>query len=97
MTPGFGYWLSFLPIDVEHTHVIGGSLIYRHELEADGDGVRQELAAWMDVINAEDAKGTYKLQRSFGSRHAEPGPLSIKEGSLLDFHRYLARRLISEA
>ena len=95
--PGFCYWLSFLPQGPAATHVIGGALIYRDELERLGAAFRSDLAGWMEVINGEDAQATWRLQASLQSRHTTRGPLSLKEGSLLDFHQFLARRLTDAA
>ncbi len=88
-------WLSFLPIDVGHTRVIGGNLVppdVYDELMQD-EPKRLANAEVVNAINAQDASAMVNLQKNVGSLHAEPGLLCEKERNLLDFYRYLSTQL----
>jgi len=88
-------WLTFLPIDVDRTRVIGGNLVHPDlykALEADA-ALRDSNAASIDRVNSEDASAMVGLQRNAASAHAEPGLLCEMERCLLHFYRYLAQRL----
>jgi len=88
-------WLTFLPLDVGHTRVIGGNLVPPdlYKMMQENDALREGNAASIDQINSEDASAMVGLQRNAGSAHAEPGLLSEMERCLLYFYRYLAQRL----
>ena len=92
-TPGLVFWKRILPIDRSRARVRIGALVYPEERSPE---LRRETEEFFELLNTEDYEATWKLQRTIGSRYAEPGPLSVKEGCLLHFHRYLAKRL-SEA
>lgn len=90
-------WLTFLPVDVGHTRVIGGNLVHPDFYEGlqQSASARAENAAAIDRINAEDASAMVNLQRNAHSMFAEPGLLCEKERCLLYFYRYLAGRLFA--
>jgi phenylpropionate dioxygenase-like ring-hydroxylating dioxygenase large terminal subunit len=94
-----GIWLTFLPVAVDRTRVIGGNLVHPelHAMLMAEDDARAENAAAIERINREDAAAMVELQRNARSAHATPGLLSEKERCLLDFYRYLGRRLGGEA
>jgi len=54
-----------------------------------------DLVALWKQVNSEDKFKLEGLQETYRSRHAEPGPLAPDdlEGTIKDFHRYLARQL----
>ncbi len=94
-TQAGGTWLTFLPLDVDRTRVIGGALVLPEiyeAVEAD-EAVREALAAYTNKINGEDASAMVALQRNAGSAYAEPGLLCEMERCLLYFYRYLAQQL----
>ena len=93
--PFASIWLTFLPIDVEHTRVIGGNLIPSdlHKLVSQSEQLESALADGVNAINVQDASAMVNLQRNAGSAHAEPGLLSEKEKCLLHFYRYLGKQL----
>ena len=88
-------WLTFLPIDVGHTRVIGGALTHPllYEQLQNSETAKQANAEAIDAINVQDASAMVDLQRNAMSQHAEPGLLSEKERCLLYFYRYLQQRL----
>ncbi len=88
-------WLTFLPIDVGHTRVIGANLVHPllyEQLSQSEEALAMNEAA-INQINAEDASAMINLQRNAHARHAEPGLLCDKERCLLFFYRYLARMM----
>ncbi len=90
-----GIWLTFLPVDVGHTRVIGGNLVNPAMYEMVNKSAKS-LAGNTDAINEinrEDALAMVNLQRNAHSIFAEPGLLSIKEKCLLYFYRYLGDAL----
>lgn len=92
---GNANWLTFLPVSLNETRVIGGFLVPPDEYER-LQTVPEELSATKDMIeliNHEDASAMVDLQRNAGSRFAEPGQLNIREKPLLLFYRYLADRM----
>ncbi len=93
--PFASIWLTFLPIDVGHTRVIGGNLMPTDLFEEVGqsEALQAALSTGINAINAQDASAMVNLQRNASSRHAEPGLLSQKEKCLLYFYRYLGGRL----
>jgi phenylpropionate dioxygenase-like ring-hydroxylating dioxygenase large terminal subunit len=88
-------WLTFLPIDVGHTRVIGGALTHPvlYEQLQQSEAATLANAEAIDAINAQDASAMVDLQRNANSQHAEPGLLSEKERCLVYFYRYLHQRL----
>lgn len=88
-------WLTFLPIDVGHTHVIGGALTHPilYEQMQNNEALKQANAEAIDAINLQDASAMVDLQRNAYSRHGEAGLLSEKERCLLYFYRYLHQKL----
>lgn len=93
-SPASTVWLSFLPIDVDRTHVIGGYLVPPDEYERITESP-EELAFTNEVIeqlNREDSTATIALQRAAGSRLATRGPFNAREAGLIHFYRYLALR-----
>lgn len=90
-------WLTFLPVDVGHTRVIGGSLTHPvlYEQMKDSPELQAANAAAIDAINVQDSSAMVDLQRNAYSQHATPGLLSEKETCLLYFYRYLHERLTS--
>lgn len=89
-SPGLVFWKRILPVDISHTRVLMGALVPREEL---CDELNQYNKEFFAVLNPEDYQATWRLQRTIGSRHAQAGPLSVKEACLFYFQRYLARRL----
>ncbi len=90
-------WLTFLPVDVGHTRVIGGALTHPalyEKLQMD-EQLKLENSAAIDAINVQDASAMVDLQRNAHSQHAAPGLLSIKEQCLLYFYRYLHQQVSS--
>ena len=88
-------WLTFLPIDADHTRVIGGALthpLFYEQMQA-SKKLQDENTAAINAINHQDASAMVDLQRNANSRYAEPGLLSEKEGCLLYFYRYLHKQL----
>ncbi len=63
-------------------------------LDMVGQGMDALEALWTRV-NAEDKAKLEGLQATYSSRHAQAGPLAPEdlEGTIKDFHRYLARML----
>jgi len=90
-----GIWLTFLPIDVGHTRVIGGNLVNpaMYEMVTRSPETQAGNAQAINAINREDAQAMVNLQRNAHSMFAEPGLLGIKEKCLLYFYRYLATKL----
>jgi len=94
-TPTSAVWLSFLPVGVDRTHVIGGYLVPPDEYErimAAPDELAFTVGA-IEQLNREDASATIALQQVTGSRLATRGPLDQREAGLLHFYRYLATQL----
>jgi len=88
-------WLTFLPIDVGHTRVVGGNLVPPdlYDLLMQDESMRLANTDAVNAINAQDASAMVNLQKNVRSRHAEPGLLCEKERNLLDFYRYLSSQL----
>ena len=65
-----------------------------HEADIDAS-TRDGYVEFADAFNAEDRKQLEMLQRGQKSRFYKPGPLagSDYEGTIRDFHRYMARTL----
>lgn len=88
-------WLTFLPVGIDRTRIIGGNLVHPelYEILASDDDLLQYNADLINRINGEDASAMVGLQRNAHSNHAEPGLLAEMERCLLYFYRYLADRL----
>ncbi|MEM7198119.1 MAG: SRPBCC family protein, partial [Pseudomonadota bacterium] len=54
---------------------------------------RDDLIAFFERVNAEDKELVEGVFANLRARHAIPGPLSILEKNLQDFHRYLGRMI----
>ncbi len=91
-------WLSWIPLDVDHTDVWSGLLLPPAALavEPNQDRLRVNAQRSLELINGEDEHATALLQRAAASKHATRGCLSAKEGVLGAFHRYLARELVRD-
>lgn len=84
-------WLSFIPLGPERTRVVGGFIV-APEMVADAE----VMAVSNDLVyrvNEEDAQATWRLQQVMGSTRAAPGPLNVREGTVAQFYKYLARTL----
>lgn len=88
-------WLTFLPLDVGHTRVIGGNLVHPllYEQLCQSRDLENANTDSINAINAEDASAMVNLQRNAHSAYASPGLLCEKEKNLLWFYRYLSRML----
>jgi phenylpropionate dioxygenase-like ring-hydroxylating dioxygenase large terminal subunit len=84
------------PVSVDSVRVQRGTGNYEADLPA--DEATRRIAVWNRIV-AEDHNLLERLQRGFSSRHTSSGPLAPAdyEGTLLDFYRYLAVRLGTEA
>lgn len=85
-------WQSWIPLSANQTRVIATFLLPKNSLPQQS-GNDPVLQASLDLFNAEDLVANAGIQRVAASRFAAPGHLSPKEGGLVDFYRYLARRL----
>jgi len=83
--------LSMRPVAVDRVDVRWTLSVYGDDL--DKDAVAQRVALWTEV-NREDREKLERLQVALGSRHAAAGPLAEEdfEGTIRDFHRWLARQ-----
>ncbi len=87
-------WLSFIPLGPERTRVIGGFIVAP---EMAGDA--EVMAASNDLVyrvNEEDAQATWRLQQVMRATKAAAGPLNVREGTVAQFYKYLARTLAPE-
>lgn len=84
--------LSLQPVSVNCVHVRWTLSVYGDDLDA--ETVDQRIALWTEV-NREDREKLEKLQLALGSSRADAGPLAAEdfEGTIRDFHRYLAGEL----
>ncbi len=80
------------PLAVDRIRVRWTLSTYGDELTQDELDAR--IALWQEV-NLEDRIKLEKMQQALTSRHATSGPLAPEdyEGTIADFHRYLARQL----
>ena len=92
MTADSNNWLSFIPLGPERTRVIGGYIV-----RPGYDTAHPEAAARRNellyAVNEEDAQATWRLQNVMRSTKAAPGPLNVREGTVAQFYKYLARTL----
>jgi hypothetical protein len=87
-------WLSFIPLTPERTRVVGGFIV-APDMAADAE----VMAVSNDLVyrvNEEDAQATWRLQQVMGATRAAPGPLNVREGTVAQFYKYLARTLAPE-
>lgn len=99
--PDWVLWISFIPLSIDRTQVLGG-LLTTPELAAGTNAAagtqpaRQLMTmAMVDKINEEDRIGLEAVQRVVSSRFAERGHLSPKEQpGMLAFYRNLAHALV---
>ena len=84
--------LSLQPVDVDHVRVRWTLSVYKDDL--DEVSIEGRIALWIDV-NREDREKLEKLQVALRSSKAAAGPLAgeDQEGTIQDFHKYLAREL----
>ena len=84
--------LSLQPVSAGCVHVRWTLSVYGDDLDA--DTIAQRIALWTEV-NREDREKLEKLQLALGSSRADAGPLADEnfEGTIRDFHHYLARSL----
>ncbi|MEM7211034.1 MAG: SRPBCC family protein, partial [Pseudomonadota bacterium] len=82
--------LMLRPLDPGHVGVRWTMSIYPGD--RDDDLIAQRIGLWQEV-NREDREKLELLQKGLGSRHAWSGPLAELdlEGTIRDFHRFLAR------
>lgn len=82
--------LSLRPVAVDRVDVRWTLSVHGDDLDA--GTVAQRVALWNEV-NREDREKLERLQAVLGSRHAAAGPLAEDdyEGTIRDFHRWLAR------
>lgn len=81
--------LMLRPLDPGHVGVRWTMSIYPGD--RDDALIRQRIGLWREV-NREDREKLELLQKGLGSRHAWSGPLAADdlEGTIRDFHRFLA-------
>ena len=84
--------LSLQPVNVDHVRVRWTLSVYKDDL--DGEAIEGRIALWTEV-NREDHEKLEKMQIALRSSKAFAGPLSGEdmEGTIRDFHKYLAREL----
>ena len=92
MTTDSNNWLSFIPLGPERTRVIGGYVIAPWCRDQDPERVAQRNEL-IYRVNEEDAQATWRLQAVMRSSRAKPGPLNVREGTVAQFYKYLARTL----
>lgn len=82
--------LSLQPTAVDKVHVRWTMSVYGDDLS---DKVIEERIALWSQVNEEDREKLEKLQSVLGSSHANAGPLADEdfEGTIHDFHKYLAK------
>ena len=89
-SPGIVFWKRILPLGIDRTRVMMAALVPQEERN---DELNRYNKDFFELLNPEDYQATWRLQNTIRSRHAEAGPLSVKEACLFYFQRYLARRL----
>ncbi len=82
--------LSLQPVNVDQVRVRWTLSVYKDDL--DDEAIEGRIALWIDV-NREDREKLEKLQVALRSSKALAGPLAgeDQEGTIQDFHKYLAR------
>ena len=83
--------LNITPLEVNSIRVRWTMSVYGDEF--DEDTIAQRVALWNEV-NREDREKLEKMQVTLASKHANPPPLAADhfEGTIRDFHVYLAAR-----
>ena len=84
-------WLSFIPLGPERTRVVGG-FVMAPEMAAQAR-VMAESNELVHRVNEEDGQATWRLQQVMRSTKAAAGPLNVREGTVAQFYKYLARTL----
>ena len=87
-------WLSFIPLGPERTRVVGGFVV-APEMAAQ-TRVMAESNELVHRVNEEDGQATWRLQQVMRSTKAAAGPLNVREGTVAQFYKYLARTLIPD-
>ena len=84
--------LSLQPLSADSVRVKWTLSVWEDEL--DTSAVAERVALW-DEVNREDREKLERLQRGLRARRADAGPLapSDYEGTIHDFHGYLARAM----
>ena len=82
--------LNLHPLSVNRIKVRWTMSVYGDDLS--DETIEQRIALWQEV-NREDCEKLVKLQQTLSSAHAQAGPLAGDdfEGTIRDFHKYLAR------
>ncbi len=98
ISPERTFWMSLMPLDVSRVRVFWGVDVHPHAMPPGGAREQriEALKASFHAINAEDKPVTAAIARNAKALAAEPGRLSHKETTILDFQRYLARMLAVE-
>lgn len=88
-------WISFIPLSIDRTQVLGG-LLTTPELATGSDAAtRAQLVGQLMMVNEEDRIGLEAVQQGIGSRFAVRGHLSPKEQpGMLAFYRNFAEALL---
>lgn len=84
--------LNLHPLSVDRICVRWTMSVYGDDL-SDAE-IAQRIALW-EQVNQEDCEKLVKLQRTLSSAHAQAGPLASDdfEGTIRDFHKFLARKV----
>ena len=82
--------LSLQPLAVDRINVRWTMSVYKDDLT--DETIQERISLWNEV-NREDREKLEKLQRAIGSSRAVAGPLASDdfEGTIHDFHKFLAR------
>ena len=91
-SPHLLVYMAIQPLSAEKLKIRWSISIRSEEMK--GEEFENLLALWREV-NAEDKTKLESLQNCYRSQFADPGPLAPEdlEGTIKDFHRYLATRL----
>ncbi|MEP1209422.1 MAG: aromatic ring-hydroxylating dioxygenase subunit alpha [Rhizobiaceae bacterium] len=86
--------LNLHPISVDRIRVRWIMSVYGDDLS--DETIQQRIALWEEV-NREDREKLERLQKTLSSVHAQAGPLAGDdfEGTIRDFHKYLARSMVT--
>ena len=84
--------LNLHPISVDRIRVRWTMSVFGDDLS--DETITQRIALWEEV-NREDREKLERLQKTLSSVHAQAGPLASDdfEGTIRDFHKYLARAM----
>ncbi len=97
--PAYANWLSIMPVSASQARVFTGLAMSEEILErmgSDREASAAQSREQLVQVNQEDIQATRDLQRTTLSRFIDRGPVTPLELSVLNFHRYLANRLVSE-